>query len=88
MSDKRNEVTMTAKEVAAFFAALAPNLNVRVLDQGYEDGDLDQWYGYLITFRVIEADWQIDEWEEGRKKVETIRQFHRATMPWLHKGEE
>jgi hypothetical protein len=83
MANKRNEVILTAGEVAAFFAALDPNLKVWVLDQGYEDGDLDQWYAYLIRFRVLEADRQIDAWEKGRRNVETIRQFHRATMPWM-----
>ena len=86
MAEKRdkNEVTLTARDVAKFFGAPDPNLQVRVLDQGYEDGDLGQWYGYLITFSVIQADrWIYVEWEDRQTKIETLRQFRRKTMPWL-----
>jgi hypothetical protein len=69
----RTEVTLTAGEVAAFFAALDPTLKVYVRNEDYEDGDLDQWYVYRIRFRVIEADRWIDTLEAPQ--VETLRQL-------------
>ena len=85
---KQREVILTAEDVATFFAALDPALKVIVLDRGYEDDDLSQWYAYFIRFSVNQADDWIYELEDRMKKVETLREFRRKTMPWLHKEEE
>ena len=84
---KRNTVTMTAKDVAKFFAALDPKLPVQVLDQGYEDDDLSQWYSYRISFSVIQADRILDVVDKIVEQAQTIREFHRTTTPWLQKSD-
>ena len=76
-----NEVTMTAQDVAKFFAALDPDLEVYVSDECFEDANLSQWYAYRFRFSVTGAERWIYEAEKFIERLEHFRQFTSAANP-------
>ena len=86
-AQKKWDVTMTMAQVAQFFKALDPNMEVTVRDQGYEDPTGGQYHSYALTFCVSKMNDWWDTLLEGPKKAEIITRFMQTTKPWIYKQE-